>query len=116
MNDISLLTDEELNTKISEWCGFTNVHPVIVKNVKFHGDDRKCGITSDQGWIPDYCHSLDAMHKVEKLLDSEDQQRNYVCALVQLPWSSAWSFTDAAKAVTATARQRAEAFVLTMQP
>lgn len=72
----------------------------------FAGDDRKCGITSDKGWIPDYCHDLNACHEMEKLLPavkriSYGMELRMICGI----WPDV---------TFATARQRCEAFVEVM--
>ena len=62
---------EQQQIAIATACGWTNVAPLIVKNVKHEGDDITVGISSDDGWIPDYLNDLNAMHEAEKVLTSE---------------------------------------------
>lgn len=113
--------------RIAELCGLTNVRPVIVKNVSRQGDDRFCGITSDQGWIPDYFNDLKAMHEAEKVFMRRDRIRmaDYMANLwdvLKLPrephsvnfWT-ADNIKGFALSVHATAAQRAEAFLMTME-
>jgi hypothetical protein len=33
---------------------------MVIRNVTMLGDDREVGITSDQGWVPNYPESADA--------------------------------------------------------
>ncbi len=60
---------------IAKACGFTNVHPLVIRNVEWTGDDRTCGVTSDQGWILNYLTDLDAMHEAEKTLTDDQYER-----------------------------------------
>ncbi len=108
------MTPESQRIAIATACGWKNVHTLIVKNVTKKGDDRKVGITSDDGWVPQYLNDLNAMHEAEKVLDEDQHQYDYVGHLVKKDWSEAWSFTDAQKAIHATATQRAEAFLRTL--
>ena len=61
------MNKEQQRIKIAEACGFTDVKPLVVKNVKHKGDDKQVGIWSEQGWIPDYLNDLNAMHEAEEL-------------------------------------------------
>lgn len=56
--------------------------------------------------IPDFCNDLNAMHEAEKAL-SDDQRREYVVILCRM-------FDLGFKSITATAAQRAEAFLRTL--
>jgi hypothetical protein len=112
------MTSEAQRIAIAEACGLKNVHPVIVKNVKFQGDDVLCGICSDDGWIPDYLNDLNAMHEAEKVLNSV-QRGEYTCLLGDMngvPDRADWE--NVPKAIRAacfsTAAQRAEAFLRTL--
>jgi hypothetical protein len=98
------MTPEAQRIAIAEACGMTNVHAVVVQNVSFQGDDRHCGITSDQGWVPDYLHDLNAMHEAEKVL-SEKQRYEFVVKLCDVTKGSL------SVLCFATAAQRAEAFL-----
>jgi len=101
------VTPEAQRIAIAEACGWTNVTPRIVKNVKHKGDDITVGIWSDDGWIPDYLNDLNAMHEAEKVLVSL-QWVSYLRRLQTLCYESVtW-------AIHATAAQRAEAFLRTI--
>ena len=98
---------EQQRIAIAEACGLTNVAPMIVKNVKHSGDDITVGIWSDDGWVPQYLNDLNAMHEAEKAMNNND-------------W---WKFVEnltnicgggTALAISATAAQRAEAFLRTI--
>ena len=98
------MTPEAQRIAIAEACGWTNVAPRIVKNVKHQGDDITVGIWSDNGWIPDYLNDLNAMHEAEMILTAQ-QRRSYVNCIFNLPVSECESNAFA------TAAQRAEAFL-----
>ena len=99
------MTPEAQRIAIAEACGWTNVAPRIVKNVKHQGDDITVGIWSDNGWIPNYLNDLNAMHDAEKVLPAGQWDR-YAQWLRELT-SSNRRFLIA----HATASQRAEAFL-----
>jgi hypothetical protein len=110
------MTPEQQRIAIAEACGWTNVAPRIVKNVKHEGDDITVGIWSDDGWIPDYLNDLNAMHTAEKTL-TQDQMIDYS----QHVGKSVTSHLPASRAawvdfglIHATAAQRAEAFLRTI--
>jgi hypothetical protein len=105
---------EQQRIAIAEACGWTNVAPLIVKNVKHEGDNITVGIRSDDGWIPDYLNDLNAMHEAEKVL-TQQQRIEYVRELGFI-WTGRndraipnWWFVHAA-----TADERAEAFLRTI--
>jgi hypothetical protein len=109
------MSPEQQQIAIATACGWINVAPVIVKNVKHEGDDITVGISSDDGWIPDYLGDLNAMHEAEKVLTAA-QRITYADQLCIL-----WTGSDD-RAVPiwfwlteATAAQRAEAFLRTLR-
>ena len=99
------MNKEEQHFAIATACGLKNVHMVTIQNVTKQGDDRKIGITSDSGWVPDYLNDLNAMHEAEKVLTKDaflvDAYFNYI----RDNFGQAWH---------ATASQRAEAFLKTL--
>jgi hypothetical protein len=108
------MTPEQQRIAIAEACGWTNVAPQIVKNVKHEGDDITVGIWSDDGWIPDYLNDLNAMHEAEKVLDPKGKDGSYeywlrtVCHIPERESANGRYF------YRATASQRAEAFLRTI--
>jgi hypothetical protein len=97
------MTDEQINQRIAEACGWTKIehfpggfwgqHPLCLDEASEYYD-----------WpIPNYCNDLNAMHEAEKTLNSE-----------QWHLYSAWLFKATARPQHATARQRAEAFLRTL--
>jgi len=112
------MTPEAQRIAIAEACGWTNVAPRIVKNVKHEGDDITVGIWSDNGWIPDYLNDLNAMHDAEQVLTpkyqpakGESQWGEY---LGWLGFCGENKTREVYECVTATASQRAEAFLRTI--
>ena len=106
------MTPEQQRIAIAEACGWTNVAPVIVKNVKHEGDDITVGIRSDDGWIPDYLNDLNAMHEAEMILPRPLYHVDY--------WQKGYGRFQTLLAeftitpYSATAAQRAEAFLRTL--
>ena len=91
------MTDEQINAAIAEACGWTP-------------DNRGLGWLSPHGYYapePDYCSDLNAMHEAEMIFTPESKHWMYYALLDDMCGSSF-------KAIRATARQRAEAFVRSM--
>jgi hypothetical protein len=97
---------EQQRITIAEACGWTNVAPQIVKNVKRQGDDITVGIWSDDGWIPDYLNDLNAMHEAENTVIKPQRLWYHYCLRLE-----GRSFQES---TGATAAQRAEAFLRTI--
>ena len=102
------MNKEQQGIKIAEACGFTDVKPLVVKNVKHKGDDKQVGIWSEQGWIPDYLNDLNAMHEAEELCGEFYSIRSCVYD----DWLSCVIGHE--QKWRATAAQRAEAFLKTL--
>jgi hypothetical protein len=64
-------------------------------------------LNADEHWMiqKDYCNDLNAMHEAEKVLGKE---RNHYIDMLGTMYKDSWEFA------TATARQRAEAFLRTL--
>ena len=108
------MTDEKINIAIAEACGWTCCGKV--EGCKPHGyppDIRKPTTrelldgTGPLPWdIPNYCDDLNSMHEAEKILNEEQKEKyffNLMCVFGNWP-----------KAIQATAKQRAEAFLRTL--
>lgn len=92
-------------------------------NVKMWGDSCIASLGIDNNgncWgsyvVKDYLNDLNAMHEAENVLLIDDQQRMYVDTLVWLNngGNSSIRFHGRWAAATATAAQRAEAFLRTV--
>jgi hypothetical protein len=102
------LTDEEKRIKVAELCGWK-------RGAK---RDRGGHYWAMPGWypqctwvedsMPDYLNDLNAMHEAEKTIhdDYRDMYADYLVEISGFHPLGVWS---------TTARQRAEAFVLTME-
>jgi hypothetical protein len=101
------MTKEQINIAIAEACGYKNVTIGVTEGTirvvvgyKHHTFDEE---------IPDYCNDLNAMHEAEKIL-SDDSHADYACELVKTICRNGEWF----ESVSATAAQRAEAFLKTI--
>lgn len=98
------MTDQEINHVIAEFCGY--------KFITFNRGWIACGDGETQVNIPDYCNDLNAMHEAEKTLSRGQNYHQlygfgfYVNTLTQICYQQ--------HILTATASQRAEAFVRTI--
>ena len=108
------MSQEEQRIAIAEACGWKDVAPQIVKNVKHEGAEITVGISSDSGWVPDYLNDLNAMHCAEEMLTDDQwvEYRENIRTVVLCPvrYVSQWCKAD----IHSTARQRAEAFLRTI--
>jgi hypothetical protein len=98
------MSDVQINIAIAEACGW-----LLVKTC----DGSLIGkLKNEQGpmdEIPDYCNDLNAMHEAEKIL-SDESHADYACELVKTIRQNGEWF----ESVSATAAQRAEAFLKTI--
>lgn len=108
---------ERQRIKIAEACGYLDIHR-CTRNMKARPDGVcLCGTKDgpsinyprDYEFIPDYLNDLNAMHEAERAL-AEDQLREYsdwlLVIVVAAGKPSGW--------FNATAEQRAEAFLRTL--
>lgn len=96
------MTDDQINQRIAEACGWTDfvMHPEF--GIMGTPPDSH-GLRTAVDW---YTVDLNAMHEAENCLSLDDRNR-YIDALGTIHTDS-WAFA------TATARQRAEAFLRTL--
>lgn len=119
MKSVSQLSDEELRIKVAKSFGIkpkTECRECFGSGFlgseldRFPCDECKTtGKVSKYYDSPDYCHSLDAMHEAERVIP-EDDSGTYWKHLLDLCCNFPGTHVE-----RATARQRAEAFVLTME-
>jgi hypothetical protein len=97
------MTDEQINAAIAEACGWREVwrHQDASETASF------VGTSPDNKFLPvtNYCNDLNAMHEAEKALK---EKRNHYIDTLGMMYKDSWEFA------TATARQRAEAFLRTL--
>ena len=117
------MTDDQINIAIAEACGYTGpFEPVWL------GPGDRCGISATHPdsrrhyIVPNYTNDLNAMHEAEKLLTKEQQKEfsfelYYTLCPNQKSSTIGWWDLNCAEAFRqshATARQRAEAFLRTL--
>jgi hypothetical protein len=96
------MSDVQINIAIAEACGWE------VKVKKYLAKPPN-GEWQYQDKIPNYCNDLNAMHEAEKIL-SDESHADYACELVKTIRRNGEWF----ESVSATAAQRAEAFLKTI--
>jgi hypothetical protein len=100
------MTSEEQRMAIAKVCGWSEDEPWLDGRRCFTYKGSKCGYELDD--IPDYCNDLNAMHEAEKILKHGDEAWNnggYALYVQALPYYNT---------VSATAAERAEAFLRTL--
>jgi len=116
---------QETNIKIAYACGWRNVGkrlPKVHHNVKILiGVPPENTTPKYTDWacspIPDYCNDLNAIHDAEKAVIMKDQDKyglKYSQALFDICNPIDKSGCSSANMLYATARQRAEAFIKTI--
>lgn len=101
IEEVKVLSGQELRIKVAELCRWKCVHR---SGSWIIGWTDKPSMEVE---IPDYCEDLNAMHEAEKVIVTPKQHSKYIQGLCMLH--------GAKHVYMATARQRAEAFVLTME-
>jgi hypothetical protein len=104
------MTDEQINQRIAEACGWTDIHD----SGPWHNNTLwgYPPIKPGQGgnaykYLPNYCTNLNAMHEAEKVL-----QNQFAAMIEEAYWRNLqWVKPHP---IYATARQRAEAFLRTL--
>lgn len=97
------MTDEQINAAIAEACGWTDIGECACC-FKLRGYPPE--YSAHKKHIPNYFTDLNAVHEAENCL-SLDDRNHYIDALGTI-YKGSWEFA------TATARQRAEAFLRTL--
>ena len=108
------MTDEQINAAIAEACGWTEIQDSGVwHHHKLWGypplKPGQCG--NSFHYLPDYCTDLNAMHEAEKVLNCWE---DYVSYQSWLGYCGQDIIGELQQCITATARQRAEAFLRTL--
>ena len=101
------MTDDEINIAIAKTTG-----DIIIKGDWTTEEIIQCGAIRE---IKRYCNNLNAMHEAEKYLDDEqwlEYMLNLQDVLCRNPDRSKW--TVCRENMSATAHQRAEAFLRTL--
>ena len=92
------MTNEEINTAIAEACGWT-----LTARNWWYKDGEYFALP------PDYCTNLNAMHEAEKLLEGSARLDDLAYRLHMQDICGTLT-----KSIRSTARQRAEAFLKTL--
>ena len=116
------MTDEEKRIRIAELCGWRDIHPCTCNEGNTPRGYR--AIMSAAKHIPDYLNDLNAMHAAEKVLTTKKQWDQYCPGIVHTTDAGVTSDQGdyfnfrrtIARVAHATARQRADAFLLTLGP
>lgn len=111
------MTNEQINIAIAEACGHINVRMWGGSCIASAGISTD-GIYWGSYGVPDYCNDLNAMHEAEKLISKKHKESDYWFLLRELldfpDAESDWDTLYFFDAIHATARQRAEAFLKTI--
>ena len=114
LKQIQALSDEELQIKVAWLRGWNRCEPY--GNNAMRG--KRQGEPNSAPWrdIPDYCNDLNAMHKAEAMFSAwftgtHPNDEDFLKLLIKIVSTEG----KHRMAHNATARQRAEAFVLTME-
>jgi hypothetical protein len=107
------MKEEIQRIKIAEACGYTHVR--IIKAIEGPPDIGIGHHPTEPHSVPDYLNDLNAMHEAEKVLN-EKEQRDYVFRLLLklVAGSVTNNLNDHFIFIQATATQRAEAFLKTL--
>ena len=110
------MTNEQINKAISKACGWKDAdHPDVMKLKQgWSMPEKWCmdpnGVLRFNHDRPDYLNDLNAMHEAEKTLNPI-KAAEYARMLTSIAWQSE---QPVFAPMTATARQRAEAFLKTL--
>jgi hypothetical protein len=107
--EVKRLTDEELMVAVAELCGWTMIRELTTDADRAIGIMYgKCPVLKGKFYVPRYPKDQNAMHDAERVfMDSADGRLSRYTEQLQM---SAGEFTT----WYATARQKAEAFVVAM--
>lgn len=110
------MTDAQINQAIAEACGWLQIEDVgqplmLGPGIVLRGYPPRGAIVGKKCELPDYVNDLNAMHEAESTLGEKDCFYTMQLALlVKSEWLPMTGFA-AYRLATATARQRAEAFL-----
>ena len=108
IKQVKKLTNEQLRTKIILICGYK---PFYLSGPFGGKPDFLYDINKDQPLelVPQYAHDLNVMHEMEKNIRDQVKQIHYIDYLMEIAGENSPFGT-----ISATAKQRAQAFILTM--
>lgn len=111
------MTKEQINIAIAESQGWKFVpshdHEILGRAVpEYWEHDEHSRIYNDH--VADYCNDLNAMHEAEKSITDPRKMLDYFNHLSRYNDPDARSIQDSFNIITATAAQRAEAYLRTI--
>jgi len=101
------MTEQEINKAIADHFGYDLI------GGEWHMGGMLVFTETGARWKPTYCNDLNAMHEAEKSL-SVPTHSDYICQLYYKTMGLGKGICDWQKLATATAAQRAEAFLKTL--
>ena len=109
------MTDEQMRIKIAEACGWTpfEMHGLYLSRWTLWSKGNESKKLHE---LPDYINDLNAMHEAEKVFTTAEQQNKYQAEIAEIAWGceEMGHRQVVFNQLTATARQRAEAFIRTL--
>lgn len=121
LEEVKALSDEELRIKVAELCGW-EISPFGSGIICFNEELDKQRAPEDDGIrfsLPDYPHDLNACHEMEKAAEVDEYVPTLYEVITGYPLKIMQNQGQAIDLMNwvynATARQRCEAFVLTME-
>lgn len=116
------MTPQEINIAIAESLGWKYLKNIITPSRSFNGAQSMGDCwqrpDGDRGYgdyePPNYCNDLNAMHEVEKSITDPRKMLDYFNHLARYNDPDARSIQDSFNIITATALQRAEAYLRTI--
>lgn len=117
LEDVQPMSDKELNETIAQLCGYVKLNTKeLVSRLKDMGSLMANVVPEQVYWnnpagqivaVPDFCNSLDLMHIAERIIKPNCRDL-YACYL----WGETKRESAGWEMAHATARHRAEAFVM----
>lgn len=109
------MNEEKQQIAIAEACGFTETQFKHIAQRVWKSPKNLLAVFDE---LPDYLNNLNAMHEAEKVLKCSGEHTRgntdaYESHLFKIAWRDA-TFHNDFKAIHATAKQRAEAFLKTL--
>ena len=103
------MTPEQQNRTIAKHCGWMQS-----KSSMWEGWWHQTGKNAYQQFCPNYCNDLNAMHEAEKVLNVNEQYLYWIALLETRSRPEDYGDSGDFEAIYATAAQRAEAFLRTL--
>ena len=109
------MNDKQINIAIAEACGWKDISHRKFMTPLGNKPTGPNSYTVDQP-VPRYTTDLNAMHEAEKMLDDPQTEEfvNNLCRILDFTTNEPWQDYDVFQVVHTTARQRAEAFLKTL--